>query len=371
MVRRGENIYKRKDGRWEGRYKKGRKEDGRIVYGYIYGRSYQSVKDSLSLYKSKYNNSKEITEELSINVKEWMYHWLSQNKKFIKESTYSGYKYKIDKYIIPAIGHFEMNKLTIHDLENMIEIWQESGLSSSSIRVVFTILRSSFLFGVKKKYLNENICDHVDLPSEKRNKVRSLTIPEQKMLENEARKSIDGLGFAVIFSLRTGLRIGELAALKWEDIDMEGNYIYVSHTVQRIPKHNGTSKTKIIYSTTKTQTSIRKIPMSDDIKKWLLKRNNTSTPYIFSNNETPCEPRLITYHFHKIRERAGLNNIHFHQLRHTFATRCLESSADIASVSSLLGHSSIKMTLDIYADTMMENRIKAIKNMEMIVKTAL
>ena len=93
-------------------------------------------------------------------------------------------------------------------------------------------------------------------------------------------------------------------------------------------------------------------------------QKNTAKENLFSRNNKPCEPRLLTYYFHKLRDKVQLDKVHFHQLRHTFATRCLESTSDIVSVSALLGHSSTQMTLDIYADSLLEQRIKAIKRME-------
>ncbi|MDT2521729.1 MULTISPECIES: tyrosine-type recombinase/integrase [Enterococcus] len=365
MGKRGENIYKRKDGRWEGRYIKGRRENGKIIYGYVYGKSYHEVRDSLYAYKLKYQKIIELHGELAISVKEWIDQWLMSIEKRVKQSTYAGYSHKIKKYILPYIGNIELNQLSTEDLERVVKTWESNGLSPSSIQVVFRILNNIISYAVKKKFISENICEFIELPSEKRKKIRALTTLEQKKLEKEAYKTVDSYGLAVLISLRTGLRIGELSALKWKDINFEENYIIVEHTLQRIPLKGSINKTKLLYSRSKTHTSVRRIPMSKDIKQWLLRRYNLNdTIYVFSNKNKPCEPRLITYHFHKIRRNVGLQHIHFHQLRHTFATRCLESNADIASVSSLLGHASAKMTLDIYADSMMEQRIQTIDNME-------
>lgn len=365
MSRRGENIYKRKDKRWEGRYIKGRKSNGKIKYGYIYGKTYREVKMKLYPYKMQYQMIHETRGTSSIMVLAWVNEWLSDIEKTVKTSTYNGYSYKIFKYIIPHIGETPLNEVDDTLLNEMVADWEGNNLSPSSIKVIFRLVNNCLEKAVENGLLLKNPASKVVLPKESYKKVGSLSVNEQKDLEKAALNRLDGMGLAVLLSLRTGLRIGEIAALKWENIDFQRGIIRIEKTLQRIPVKNVEYKTKIIIDKVKTRSSNRIIPISNTVKSWLKSRYfNAKNDFVLSSSGKPCEPRLITYHFHKIREIAGLSNIHFHQLRHTFATRCLETRANAVSVSSLLGHSSIKMTLDTYADSMIEERMSTIKNME-------
>lgn len=171
-----------------------------------------------------------------------------------------------------------------------------------------------------------------------------------------------------MLALYSGLRIGEIAALKWADIDFETNLMYVQHTYQRIPSLHSTKKTQLILADSKTEASVRVIPIGKTLKRLLLQhRKQSKGSFVFSTNGQPCEPRLLTYHFHRIRLKAGLIQIHFHQLRHTFATRCLEARKDISSVSALLGHASTQMTLDTYVDAMLDQRYRVIKELDRMI----
>lgn len=365
MSRRGENIYKRKDKRWEGRYIKGRKNNGKIKYGYIYGKTYKEVKLKLYPYKMQYQMIQETQGTSSIMMLVWANEWLSDIEKTVKTSTYNGYSYKVFKYIIPYIGEIPLNEINDTLLNDMVAAWEENNLSPSSIKVIFRLVNNCLEKAVENGLLLKNPAEKVVLPKESFKKVGALNMDEQKLLEKAALDKLDGIGLAVLLGLRTGLRIGEIAALKWENIDFQRGIIRIEKTLQRIPIKSAEYKTKIIIDKVKTRASNRIIPMSDSVKEWLSNRQlKTKNNFVLSSNEKPCEPRLITYHFHQIREIAGLKHIHFHQLRHTFATRCLETRANAVSVSSLLGHSSIKMTLDTYADSMIEERVATIKNME-------
>lgn len=196
--------------------------------------------------------------------------------------------------------------------------------------------------------------------------MHSLNKDEQGRLEEVARNASDYKGLPILMALQTGMRIGEIAALKWHQVDFESNSISVEHTYQRIPFfHSDVQRTQLVYQEAKTNASKRTIPMTREICERLKrKRQESSTPFVFSSGSNPCEPRLLTYYFHRMIRQAKLNGVHFHQLRHTFATRCLEKNYDIASVSALLGHSSAKMTLDVYADSLIEQRIKIIRSLE-------
>ncbi|MBO1305394.1 site-specific integrase, partial [Enterococcus sp. 669A] len=213
--------------------------------------------------------------------------------------------------------------------------------------------------------IKENPFAFIQLPKVEKRKNQSLTKQEQKRLETAAMEDKKGRGIPVLLALHAGLRIGEIAALSWKDIDFENNLIHVRATYQRVFSLLEGQKTELIYTSSKTASSTRSVPMSQGLKQLLLQQKLKATgKYVVTNKDKPLEPRLLTYHFHQIRAAAGLPETHFHQLRHTFATRCLESKGDIMSVSNMLGHSSTQMTLDTYAGSVMEQRIQVIAQME-------
>ncbi|HBI1629377.1 TPA: site-specific integrase [Enterococcus faecalis] len=365
MSKRGENIYKRKDGRWEGRFPRGRKIDGKLKYGYIYGSTYQEVRQKLYVAKANQQTIYQSRGQGAFTLNEWIEQWLVIVKKEVKLSTFASYSYKLSNYVLKTMGDSALNEIDDLRLNKLVEDLIAQGLSKSTICVIFGILSRALNHAVKAKHLKSNPCSTISLPKPKRRHIRGLDIEEQKKLENVAYKNPQQQGLSVIVALHTGLRIGELAALRWEDINFKKDTIHVKHTFQRVSVSSFGESTQLYYDCTKTINSERIIPMSNTVKNALkCQKEHSQGKFVFSRNNKPCEPRLLTYYFHKLRDKVQLDKVHFHQLRHTFATRCLESTSDIVSVSALLGHSSTQMTLDIYADSLLEQRIKAIKRME-------
>lgn len=363
-MRKGENIYLRKDGRWEGRYSKGRKLNGKIKYGYIYGKTYTEVKQKLYPLKIHYQTVQEIRGISNETFEEWAMYWLGEEQRMVKPSTYSSYYYKLTKYVLPLLKKIPLNELT-KERGRMIQRELQQKLSKSTIQVVFRILNKCLNYAKKCGRIIDNPFSEIHLPKNKKNKVKALTHFEQNQLMKIAQKEKNGGGVPTLLALYSGMRIGEIAALKWEDIDFDSNLIHVNSTYQRIGTPSYSKKTQLVFTEAKTESSIRIIPMGKKLRKLLLEQLKRKRGiFVFSTNGNPCEPRLLTYHFHAIRKKAGLSNIHFHQLRHTFATRCLEAKGDVSSISTLLGHASTQMTLDIYANTLLEQRIKVIEKME-------
>ncbi|MBV7391510.1 site-specific integrase [Enterococcus sp. ALS3] len=365
MSRRGENIYKRKDGRWEGRFIKGRKDNGQIKYGYIYNRSYAEVRNRLYALKVKYQTIRELKGEGAIPVTIWGEQWIHSIQDTVKPSTYASYKYKLLTYVYPSIGQCLLNELDKEQLQMLIMTWKKRGLSSSSIQVIYRVLYQCLNEAVRQGKLKTNPCLQIQLPKVKKNKVSSLSVRQQKQLESVINGKKGKGELAVLLGLSAGLRIGEIAALRWEDVDFDRGILKISHTYQRILLPLKNKNTQLCYTDSKSDASIRLIPMTQQLRASLLAyRKKSQGNYILEAKGKPCEPRLLTYYFHKLRSKACLDDIHFHQLRHTFATRCIESNGDIASISALLGHASTQMTLDTYADAKLEQRFQVISMLE-------
>ncbi|MGY3705040.1 tyrosine-type recombinase/integrase [Vagococcus martis] len=365
MSRKGENIYKRKDGRWEGRYKKGRKSNGQLKYGYVYGKSYKEVKSKLYSYCSYYEDIIHSKGDCAMVYEEWSMKWLRKKRLQLKLSTYSSYSYKLTRYVFPLLGDIPLNQLTSENIQKSINQWLEEGLQPSTIRVLYYILKKSLIDACEQGLLLQIPCRGIILPRIPKKSPQSLSRKEQEQLEIVAKASPLYQGLPVLLALDAGLRIGEVSALRWKDIDLDKKMIYVRQTVQRIQRKNGGAKTVIIVDSPKTDQAIRAIPMSFTLYKYLKRWKKKSTSsYVCSNHMGPSEPRLITYYFSCLKKKAQITQTHFHSLRHTFATRCIESSPDVASVSRLLGHSSSKTTLDVYTDSFLEGRQRVIIQME-------
>jgi len=367
MARKGENIYKRKDGRWEGRYIKERKPDGKVLYGSVYGKKYGDVKLKLIPLKSAHTVRERTKAGFKGTVRDWLLFWLNDlEKPNIKPSTYASYHNKLENHILPALGDKNLNKLTGDNMQSWVNGLIAKGLSGSSIRTVYRIFNAALQKAVYKHCLLINPCQDVTLPGTERREICALTVLQQKELENQAQQSKGNE--AIIIALYTGMRIGEISALRWEDVDFEDNVIYVRQTLQRIMDYdNNSAKTKIIIGLPKSNMSCRVIPFGKYLKEYLLGlKAKSKNKYIVSCKGHYAEPRIISYRFRQIAKRAGLDNVTFHGLRHTYTTRCIERNIDIVTVSRLLGHASAKMTLDTYADSTLSQRKFAMTSLDML-----
>lgn len=364
-MRRGENIYRRKDKRWEGRYVKSKKANGKTKYGSVYGKTLQEVREKLYPLKISYQLCQNYQGEVTMSFREWGTLWLREVQERIKASTYANYEHKLIHYVLSAIGEYGMNELEESVAQQLLTSLQQRGLKPSTIQAIFRITNQCVNQAIHKKMIKHNPFSVIRLPKVVKSKNQALTKQEQRKLEAVAMQEQTDKGLPILLALHAGLRIGEISALSWQDIDFENNLIQVQATFQRVAKAASGKKTTLVYSSSKTASSVRSIPMSRTLKRLLLMwKRQTNGTFVLSKKDQAVEPRLLTHHFHRIRRKAELLTTHFHQLRHTFATRCLESQGDIVSVSALMGHSSTQMTLDTYAGSMMEQRIQVVARME-------
>jgi len=367
MPRKGENIYKRKDGRWEGRYIKGRRTDGRAIYGSVYARKYSEVRERLLLLKAEYASWEHKETGFTGSVWDWLSYWLEYlERPHVKHSTYASYRCKLECHVLPVLGGKKLAKLKESDIQNWLDQMIAKGLAANTIRTVFRILSTSLGKAVSRHCLFANPCREAVLPEVKKPGIRALTFAQQKKLEKQAL--FEKGNEAVILALYTGMRIGEISALTWGDVDFENNLIHVRRTLQRITDYESSGvKTRVIMDIPKSDTSCRIIPFAAHLKELLLKWKAVSdSAYVVSCRGDYAEPRVLSYRFHQTAERAGLEAVTFHGLRHTYATRCVERGIDIVTLSRLLGHASAKMTLDIYADSTMEQRRAAMGVLDLL-----
>lgn len=356
--KKGLNIYKRKDGRWEGRFPKGKKEDGRIYYGYIYDTSFKKVRERVIEERFNYQLTAIPQVIYKGNTSQWLSFWLCCHvKNKVKVSTYTNYAHKVTTYILPYLGDKKLCQLKPEDITKWLEILEER-LSPSSIHTVFRLIRSALEEAVRRQYLVSNPCETCVLPkSSKSQEIKALTHRQQARVTDYARTNKKGLPF--LLALETGMRVGEICGLKWQDVNFEEGYLTVKCTRQRILKEGGQGS-MIVETPPKTLSSFRIIPLSEGLKKKLKEccERKTRTQYVIEEGAKPVEPRTLSYRFHQLMKKWQWESLTFHSLRHTFATRCVESGANIAAVSALLGHSSIKTTLDIYTTTFFSEKRK-------------
>jgi integrase len=193
---------------------------------------------------------------------------------------------------------------------------------------------------------------------------------EQRILEQAAFMSPDKRALGIILCFYTGIRLGELCALRWRDIDLEAGTMYIGNTVSRIRNFQSVeSKTMLHIGTPKSKTSTRKIPLPGfllELAKELKPGIKSEEHFILSNKNTPFEPRVYQKLYKRILKDTGIKDRKFHAIRHTFATRALEVGVDIKTLSEILGHSNVTITLNIYAHSLMEQKKAAIEKLNMM-----
>lgn len=355
MARKGENIYKRKDGRWEGRYKK---SNNPSKYGYVYAKSYTEVKSKLLIAKMDYERlaAKETFRKEKYNC--WLDKWLLDKRRYVKESTYIRYRNIIENHIKPLLGDYDVNEIDCNIIQQFIDQKMDNGkinglggLSPKSLYDILLIIKESF------KYINElntSVCfDGGSITIKKDfHKMRVLSLSEERKLNSILLTDINRYKLGILICLYTGIRIGELCALKWGNISFEDKMIRIDSTMQRIQCENQSKKTKIIITDPKSTSSTRIIPIPDFLFSIIQSFSSLPDAFILTGtNDRFIEPRTMQNHFKKYLELGGIQKANFHALRHTFATRCVESEFDIKALSEILGHSSVKVTLDRYVHT--------------------
>jgi integrase len=358
MPRKGENIYQRKDGRWEGRYVRGRKENGKPRYGYVYGQKHGEVKGKLLPFKLKHSENGRRPSPPHGLLCDRLAAWLASVSESVRPSTLASYRRVARNHILPALGDKPVEHLDRKAVEAFAESLKAKNLGGGTRR---NILR--LLLCVLRQSPDAEEYRGFGLPRSDKKKVPVLSRTEQDRLERAALR--DDKDAAVTLALYTGLRLGEICALRWEDVDLEEGVLHIRRTLQRLENGDGTPGTSPRLGPPKTLSSQRDVPVPDKLLAYLKEWNARSeSEYVISCKGHFAEPRVIQYRFHALLERAGLTRINFHALRHTFAVRCMELHMDVTTLSQLLGHASVKLTLDVYTDSLMEHKKREVRALD-------
>ncbi|MBO5627891.1 MAG: tyrosine-type recombinase/integrase [Aeriscardovia sp.] len=348
MARRGENIYKRKDGRWEGRYKCGYC-DNKAKYRSMYAHTYQEVKEKLQKLKA---NAVNYVSSGKRTVGELCCEWLAAVKLKVKQSTYACYQLKVNKHILPTFGGLVYDNLTVSDIHEFISNKLKRGLSAKYVCDIIVVMKSMAKY-ISRVHNYKNPLENVIMPKKEKHEMKLLSQIEQKRLCKFILTNPNKTKLAVILSYYAGLRIGEVCGLKWCDIDFSNGILRIERTIQRVYE-NGC--TRLIIGTPKSISSVREIPLPEFITDILRNNKGEGATFVLSGTDKPLEPRTLQYRFKALLNKLNLSSVNYHSLRHMFATNCIELGFDVKTLSELLGHSSVETTLNRYVHSSMERK---------------
>lgn len=351
---KGENIFKRKDGRWEARYIKGCNESGKIIYGYCYGKSYREAKEKAAKFCTFENRASQL---LGVPNRHRLTYfcddWLQSCRGRLKESTCCRYETAVVNHICPKLGMWYPQAISDEQVEKFTSDLLADGLSPKTVKDILIVLRLIMQHASKQIPGGLKALEYV-YPKEQKKEARVLTLDEQERFLRYLADDIDCCKFGVILAMFTGLRIGELCALKWENISVKEKTVKVGATMQRLKNVSDGARTKIVTGTPKSDLSTRIIPLSDAAVKLCRQMAvRDQGAYILTGTRDFIEPRTLQYRFKKYASDCGLEGAHFHTLRHTFATRCIEVGFEIKSLSEILGHATTSITMERYVHSSM------------------
>lgn len=369
MSRKGENIYHRKDGRWEARYICGRDEKGKAIYKAVYAKTYKEVRQKkeeamrlLALQDSEVSKKAGTFASVAED-------WITSNARRWKESTKCRYQEKLDNYILPEFGDKELSDVSTKEIEDFIVLIQVRGIdgrkpvSASTASMILTIFRQLKLQALKTDCQVRYSAECISIRQRKK-ETKVFSEKEERTLVEALKSDPDETDAGVLTSLFTGIRIGELCALKGDNIDLESGILHVRETMQRLPvldAAEGRDKTMIHIDAPKSVCSIRDIPLNPELVKILRPFVKPGAFLLTGDKKKFVEPRTMEYRFNAILKRCGLKETGFHSIRRTFASRCIERGMDPKTLSEILGHASVSTTLDLYVRINLRRKADSLK----------
>ena len=370
MARKGENIYKRKYGRWEGRYIKSRSPAGKVKYGYVYAQTYREAKTKLKSATMMESKPPVSTKDATDLFEQAAAEWLDATKPFVKESTSNRYQNLLALYITPEIGKIPINRITHNTIESFANLLlqtggaKHSGLSAKTVSDVLSVIRSVLRYCSKKGKIISYDAYSIQIKQHQK-EMRVLSRSEQEKLCKYLYSDLNACNMGILVCLFTGLRVGEICALQWEDISFEDHTIHVHQTMQRVQNKTALGqKTKVIVTAPKSACSIRTIPIPDELFDAIDLYRTTGVGYFLTGSKHDyIEPRTMQNHFKQALRRCEVASANYHALRHTFATRCVELGFDVKSLSEILGHASVNITMNRYVHPSMELKKENMKRL--------
>lgn len=366
MPRKGENIFKRADGRWEGRFIKDH-IGGKSVYGYVYGKSYKEVKEkkaaAIADLSTKPARPSEQTAHPTVEV--IAVKWLDDLKPVRKASTIVKYQNQLDSHIIPYLGVLRIDEVSNEDIIAFSNhLLTEKNLSpktaSDIISRVKSIRKYAIIHGYSVGFHQE--CITIPQSSEE---IRVLSFAEEEALLIYLKEHPDLTSLGILVCLFTGIRIGELCALMWSDISLSEKELHIKRTMQRLKNldKNAERRTYISIDEPKSKCSIRSVPIPDNIMDALCQAYVEDGYLLTGSSRRFVEPRTMENRFKSILKACGIADANYHALRHSYATRCIEAGVDIKALSEMLGHANVNITLNRYVHPTMQFKHENVKKL--------
>ena len=383
------SIVRRSDGRYMGRYTL----DGKRCA--VYGATFEEVRVRLTEILSKIDKGGRIGYS-NMKFSKWLREWLLiYALPTVKQSTYISYESYVRLHLEPKLGRIKLSALTVETMQRFFNQKYKGSdddkpLSPKSLRNIYNMLHNCLAQAVVNGHLNVNPLDGVKLPSTPQREMVILTVEEQTALQRASLSSNTLAAFGIIFTVSTGIRMGEMLGLQWDDVDFTNHTIKIRRTVGRLQKvdengflvsreEGGGTTTELVSRAPKSKNSRRVIPLFpkvwDDLMNYrerqreMLCENGVmmspSTPIFSTPMGLVYEPRTYEDLFKRTLKEAGVSDINFHALRHTFATRALEAGMDIKVLSSILGHAQVSTTLNFYAHALPSHKKESMEKMSM------
>ena len=351
MPRKATNIYKRKDGRWEGRYIRSH-ENGKALYGSVYAKTYGEVKRKLDAAKEAMG--KEALRKKAGTVSTVGKAWLTEVSALLKDSSVNKYEDLLRCYVLPEFGDCEITDITN---ERLMEFSNKlitkggkngKGLSKSTVSAVMSTMNCLRINALRHNCTVAYNTECVTLKKDT-GEIRVFSIAEETKLINWLCANLDLTSLGILLCLFSGLRIGEVCALKWDNFNFAESTFLIDRTMQRIRiKGDPEKKTEVKIFRPKSDCSVRTIPIPENLMEVLKKEQIEGAFHLTGDKNEFVEPRKLQYRFKAILKKAGIECANFHATRHTFATRCVEAGFDIKCLSEILGHADVSITLNRY-----------------------
>lgn len=370
MARKGENIFKRKDGRWEARYIH-HYEKGKPKYRYIYASSYVEAKEKRSQERTDLPELMVGSAREPNTFCDLAGVWLENIRHTVRESTFTRYYRIVEKYLLPHMRGQNLKKIDQTYLSDLTgELLDHggtkgTGLSAKTTTDILCVLKAILRYGREKGFPALD-ADSVHFP-QKTSKVSGIvTEKDRKQMERVIMEDFNLTGLGILFTLFTGVRIGELCGLRWEDINFPDSTVRIRRSVERIadldPKTQ--TKTKVVLTLPKTESSVRVIPLQSFLVSVLEQYKREPECYLLTGTTEHMEPHTYYSKYRRYLKKNHLCYYSFHSLRHTFATRCVEAGFDAKALSEILGHSNVTTTLSVYVHPTLQQKRSQMQRLE-------
>ena len=371
MAKRGQgegSISKRPDGTWWARITIGKDENGKQKRRAFYGKTRKEVQEKLTAVLNDVNTNVYV-DPTNMTVSQWLGVWLKEYKKnSIRVSSYTSYHDIARLHLIPVFGDYKLKDIRADMIQKLLNEKLEQGLSTSYIKQIYMVLSSALKQAVDSDLIASNAALKVKTPTVVRKKRRAFTADEQAKFIQEVRQSYYGdvyiLGFA------TGMRIGEMLALTWDDIDFVNETVHINKTLVCRKSPDDLKRTTTV-GPPKTKSSNRKIPLLPNIIKLLKVRKELQESLYGKLDLVFCtlkklhiSTETVKADFYRTIRQAEIEGVSLHSLRHTFATRCLENGVELRVVQEFLGHSSIDMTANLYTHVLPDKKKSSMMKLE-------